>query len=98
MSAMAGTSLLVTRPMELMPPRITRPTRTASAMPNSSAAPSPPNGPSSPPVTLRSCAYVWLAWNMLPPATPKKKIDTANRPVSALPRNGTLSLAKATGR
>ncbi len=98
MSAMAGTSLEVTRPMELMPPRMTRPTSAASTTPKTKAAPSLPRKPSSPPVMLRNCAKVWLAWNMLPPATPKKKIATAKMPVRIVPTQVTFSLENATLR
>ena len=78
---MSGTSLLVTLAIEEMPPRMTAPTSTASTMPKTRAEPVEPRKPSSPPVTSRAWAKVWLAWNMLPPTAPKRNSAIAKMPV-----------------
>lgn len=97
MNAMAGTSLEVVLAIEVMPPRITAPTRVASTMPKTRAEPDEPSGPSSPPVTSWACAKVWLAWNVLPPMAPNRNSATAKMVVRTLV--GTApKRSKATGR
>lgn len=87
----------MTLAIDLIPPRMTAPMRPARARPKTSAEPSEPRKPSAPPVTSRAWAKVWLAWNMLPPPTPKKKMAMAKAPVRIVA--GTRpNRSKATGR
>ena len=94
---MIGTSLEVTLAMEVMPPRITAPTSAASRRPKIRAEPEEPSKPSSPPVTSRAWAMVWLAWNMLPPMAPKRNNATAKIPTMPL-ENTAPKRSKAIGR
>ena len=86
---MKGTIFSVTLAIDLMPPTITRKTMVASSSPV--IQPLPLRKLDSPPVMLTSCAWAWLAWNMLPPPKepPMQKIEktTAMIPPPPKPRS-----------